>query len=257
LGELKGKSMKSGIYKISNIINNHCYIGSAVDINGRWRTHKSNLKNGIHHSIYLQRAWDKYGEYNFEFSILEKCEDNKLIEREQFYFDGINPEYNICKVAGSCLGVKFSKESCIKKSLNHAFKGKYGKNHPSSKIIYQYDETGKFIKSWENAVQIQNELGYDSSNIRKSIKYRWMFYSYFWSYVDYGDFYEDVPIKNNREKTKKPILQYSLDGVLLKEWCSAKEATKYLGVKEGNLSGNLRNKTKTAYGYIWKYKKNM
>ena len=249
--------MKSGIYKITNIVNNHCYIGSAINIEGRWRTHKSFLNKGKHHSIYLQRAWNKYGENNFEFSILEKCEDSLLIEREQFYFEEINPEYNICKIAGSCLGIKFSDESNLKKSLSHAFKGKFGKSHPSSKTIYQYDEEGNFIRSWENAVQIQNELGFDSGNIRKSIKNRWMFYSSFWSYIDYGIFYKDVPIKNNRDKTKKPILQYSLDGELLKEWNSAKEATEYLGVREGNLSKNLKNKAKTAYGYIWKYKKDI
>ena len=249
--------MKSGIYKISNIVNKHCYIGSAVNIEGRWRTHKSTLKKGTHHSLYLQRAWDKYGENNFEFSILEKCEDVNLIEREQFYFEEINPEYNICKIAGSCLGIKFSDESNLKKSLNHAYKGKFGSSHPSSKTIYQYDDKGYFKSEWENAVHIQNSLGFDAGNIRKSIKNNWLFYGSFWSYVYYGDFYKDVPIHNDRQKTKKAILQYDLQGNLVKEWSSAKEATDYLGVKEGNLSKNLKNKAKTAYGHIWKYKKDL
>ena len=50
---------------------------------------------------------------------------------------------------------------------------------------------------------------------------------------------------------------FDLQGNLVKEWSSAKEATDYLGVKEGNLSKNLKNKAKTAYGHIWKYKKDL
>lgn len=246
--------MKSGIYQIVNRVNGHSYIGSAIDISGRFRTHKSSLKRNKHHSIYLQRAWNKYGEDNFEFNTLENCEKEHLIKREQYYLNELNPEYNICKIAGNSMGVKHSKESNLKKSLNHAFKGKYGKEHPSSIPLYQYDEEGKFIREWENAVEVEKEKGFDSGNIRKSVKNRWLFYNSFWSYEYYGEVYEDVPKKNDRRKTKKPILQYSLEGFLIKEWDSAKDATIFLGVREGNLSDNLKGKVKTAYGYIWKYK---
>lgn len=247
--------MKSGIYQISNKINNHSYIGSAINLKTRFATHRNRLKNNNHHSIYLQRAYNKYGLENFEFKILEYCDKSILINREQWFLEELNPEYNICKIAGSCLGVKFSKESNKKKSLNHAFKGKYGKNHPSSKEIFQYSDKGKFIKKWENAVQIEKELKFDSGNIRKSIKNRWMFYGYFWSYEYFGDIYKDTPKKKDRTKTKKPISQYTLEGIWIRDWNSAKEATNYLRVKEGNLNSVLKNKTKTAYGFIWKYKK--
>lgn len=247
--------MKSGIYQIINKINNHSYIGSAVSIESRFRTHKSCLKNNKHHSLYLQRAWDKYGEYNFEFLILEYVQDIPLLlKREQYYLDELNPEYNICKIAGSCLGVKGTKESNLKKSLNHAFKGKFGKNNPTSKTIYQYSKEGTFIQEWENAVQIQEVKGFDAGNIRKSVKNRWMFYNNFWSYTYYGEFYKDVPKKNDRTKTKKAIIQYDLQGNLIKEWDSAKEATIFLGTKEGSLNKNLKGIAKTAYGFIWRYK---
>lgn len=37
--------MKTGIYKITNIDNNMGYIGQAIDIERRWRTHISKLRN--------------------------------------------------------------------------------------------------------------------------------------------------------------------------------------------------------------------
>ncbi len=73
----------SGIYKILNKSNNKCYIGSTINFNDRRNLHFSKLKRGKHHSIILQRAYDKYGIDNFEFIILEECENDNLLEREQ------------------------------------------------------------------------------------------------------------------------------------------------------------------------------
>lgn len=53
------------------------------------------------------------------------------------------------------------------------------------------------------------------------------------------------------EKKFKSILQYDLKGNLIKEWSSITEAQKIYG---SSIINNLRNYTKTAYGFIWKYK---
>lgn len=108
------------IYAIENRANGKMYIGSTIKKDVRWRAHKSDLRRGKHHSIALQRAWDKYGEENFNFYVLEEVEDSSMIiEREQEYLDTLNPDYNICKVAGNCMGRKFSKESRQKMSRSH------------------------------------------------------------------------------------------------------------------------------------------
>lgn len=89
------------VYTITNKINNNQYIGSTNDYKRRWYKHLWSLKTGQHHSNALQRAWDKYGEDNFEFSILEECEASMQFEREQFYIDTLQPfspnGYNILK----------------------------------------------------------------------------------------------------------------------------------------------------------------
>jgi group I intron endonuclease len=110
-------NIKSGVYQIRNIINNKFYIGSTIYFNNRKSDHFRKLNTNKHDNPHLQRAWDKYGEENFEFNILEYVEDKeKLIEREQYWLDKTqcyNPEigYNIRKVAESNLGLKHTDET--------------------------------------------------------------------------------------------------------------------------------------------------
>jgi hypothetical protein len=61
-------------------------------------------------------------------------------------------------------------------------------------------------------------------------------------------------VRNNAESVKKPILQYDKEGNFIKEWKSAKDVEIEIGLSRKNISANLRNKTKQAYGYVWKYK---
>jgi group I intron endonuclease len=61
-------------------------------------------------------------------------------------------------------------------------------------------------------------------------------------------------INKNAESIKKPILQFDLDNNLIREWKSAKDVELELSLCRKNISANLRNKTKHAYGYIWKFK---
>ena len=109
--------MKSVIYLIKNMINNKVYIGSAVNIDRRWRVHKKDLNKGKHHSCHLQLAWNKYGEQNFNFEILQEVENPEhLLSYEQVYLDYYksyerDKGYNTCKIAGSTYGIKYTEES--------------------------------------------------------------------------------------------------------------------------------------------------
>lgn len=79
-----------GIYRIRNKTNGKYYVGSSIDIEGRWREHKRDLDAGKHHDIYLQRAWCKYGEEKFAFEFVEKVLGGRkaCLAREQEYLDG-------------------------------------------------------------------------------------------------------------------------------------------------------------------------
>lgn len=116
-------SKQSGIYKITNTVNRKCYIGSAVNFPSRRSEHRRSLIKGSHHSFYLQKSWDKYGEDAFVFELVELVPDRAdLIAAEQRWMDAHLPAYNICKVAGSPLGVKHTQETRDK--ISAASKGR-------------------------------------------------------------------------------------------------------------------------------------
>ena len=114
----------TGIYKIENLANGKIYIGQAINIENRWKGHKKELKNNKHCNKHLQNAWNKYGKENFNFEIIEECEEDKLTEREQYWIDfygGLNSSNNYNKRNASPKG-HLSEESKLK--VSRANKGK-------------------------------------------------------------------------------------------------------------------------------------
>ena len=95
-----------------------CYVGSAVKFNQRWNQHKCSLRANKHDSPKLQLYVNKYGIDDLDFVVLEECDRNLLLEREQYYIDSLDPYFNICKVAGNCYGVKQSEEAKQKRSMS-------------------------------------------------------------------------------------------------------------------------------------------
>jgi group I intron endonuclease len=121
----KGVDMNkvSGIYRI-DLGNGYFYIGSAVDLGRRKNSHTAHLKKSKHRNIKMQRCWDKYK--IFEFTILEKCEIEFLLIREQIYLDKYKDNLKNINIASNAaspmLGRKHSAESRAKIS-----KGNKGK----------------------------------------------------------------------------------------------------------------------------------
>jgi len=103
--------MKSGIYQFRSLINGRVYIGSTVNFNKRRLLHLHYLRKGNHHAKILQRHFNKHGEGDLIFEILECCNVDDLIKAEQKYFDMLNPYFNSCKVAGNTSGWKHSDET--------------------------------------------------------------------------------------------------------------------------------------------------
>lgn len=124
--------MNNGIYKIENVATGDVYIGSCArrvgGFGSRWNAHRRSLRRNTHHSIVLQRAWNKYGESAFKFDVLEICSPNECISREQHYIDALSPKYNILKTAGSCLGRKASPET-VRKLKNRSCDWMRGDNN--------------------------------------------------------------------------------------------------------------------------------
>lgn len=108
--------METGVYAIRNKINGKSYIGSAAQtFEKRWAVHRHYLRQKKHHSIHLQRAWDKYGADAFEFVVLERVAPLECVSAEQRHIDSVQSAkmefgYNIAPTAGSLLGSKRTPE---------------------------------------------------------------------------------------------------------------------------------------------------
>ena len=124
--------MNPVVYIIKNIINEKVYIGSSITPVKRFNVHKFELRNNKHGNKHLQRAWNKYGESNFIFGIVEYINFIKNIEgmkklleeREQYYADQYpkSRKYNIRPIVKSNLGIKHSKKT--RKKMSKALKGR-------------------------------------------------------------------------------------------------------------------------------------
>ena len=116
---------KSGIYRWNNSITGKSYIGSSINLNVRLRAYYS-MSNLIRitnkEQSIICEALLKYGHKNFSLDILEYCEIDILIEREQYYLDHLKPEYNLLKFAGSRLGHVPSEN--VRKAISTALRNK-------------------------------------------------------------------------------------------------------------------------------------
>lgn len=102
----------TGVYLILNTVNNKKYVGSTtLSFRVRWGNHKRMLRKDRHDNQHLQRAWNKYGEDKFKFSVLERCGADECLQREQFYLDTyqcFKHGYNRRPLASSPRGCKHS-----------------------------------------------------------------------------------------------------------------------------------------------------
>lgn len=230
--------MKSGIYKIQCRANGRIYIGSAKNLSTRKYQHLYALRLGTHYNRHLQNAWNKYGEDEFDFSILEFCDIELLIEREQYYIDQLSPtlRFNISPKAGSALGVKHTDET--KKKLSIIRKGFQLSPDARKRVSESLSNRWKSIphplkgrrnspESYKKSVETKNQK-YGGSPVRKRVC--------------------QIDLKTNQ---------------IITTFESMTQAAKAVGVPVSNISAICRNAPlhrkgkdyypKSAGGYGWRY----
>lgn len=180
-----------GVYKIVCVKNNKIYIGSSADIANRWWDHKARLHSNTHINPHLQNAWNKYGESNFLFDIVEICDEGKQYEREQFWMNEtkcceigfniskdvykpneISKEYIVTKPDGTEIKIKnlnkFARENKLSPSgISHVAFGRASQYkgwlcRPSNVTREQWEVTrrnGKFGGGWKGNWEITHPDG--------------------------------------------------------------------------------------------------
>lgn len=135
--------MACGIYMIRNRVNGKMYIGQAVDNEKRWGDHKSELRRNCHINRHLQSAWNKYGENNFEFTILCECDESQLNTKEIEYISKLrsyDPDFGYNKTYGG-EGGRPTEET--RRKLSEANKGKTRSEETRQKLSEAH--TGKTL----------------------------------------------------------------------------------------------------------------
>lgn len=213
---------KIGIYAI--VINNKLYIGSTSiekGISERINQHRWALHGYRHKNTYMQNLYNKYKSI-VGYSLLVCDDADDVINIEQFILDNVKTDINICVLAcNSSKGVKRSNDTKIKMSLSQ--KGRvFSKEH-----INRLSESHKgFVMSEEQKKKI--------------------------SIANTGKKMSD----ENVRRLSKPIVQYSLDGEIIKEYPSTMQVSRELGICSNSIQQCANGKYNhiTAYGYIWRYK---
>lgn len=246
-----------GIYCIENIVNGKKYIGQSIDIYSRWKNHVHSLNGNRSHSILLQRAWNKYGENNFKFQILEICDEKDLDDKERVYitlYNSCENGYNIedggnenkhlsdttkCKLRNAHLGIKCSQETREKMSKSRLgeLNPMYGKQHTEEtrQIISEKNKGRTGHPQSEHQKQVARE-----ANLGKIV----------------SDETRNKISKANKGKTPhnkdtNPVYCIELD----RFFNSATEAGKELNIRGENILGCCRHYKgrHTCGGYHWKF----
>lgn len=254
--------MTCGIYMIQNKINGKMYIGQAVDIEKRWGEHRSGLRGGYHPNKHLQRSWNKYGEENFEFSILLECEESDLNMYEEYYifelmiYDlrvGYNKNYG---------GDSGRPTEETKRKMSESAKGEkhpmYGKHHSeeakrkmseSAKGRQFSEETRRKLSEAKKGkgMQFSEETKRKMSEAKKG-KYRSEEIKRKISEANKGRHHSE----ETKRKLSKSVVQIDFTtNKIVKVWESSTEAVRQEGFNHSAISQCCNGKRKTHKGYKW------
>jgi group I intron endonuclease len=239
------------IYRILNKITQKCYIGESkcLNINRRWNQHKKTIEHNKGYCPALRDAVIKYGIENFIFTVIIVCFDDDRFKYEKEFiikYNSVVPNgYNLTnggEGGGGFQGKKHSEE--VKNKIKNSLKQKYIDNPELKK---QMSERNKIVMK-NPEVKERIKLGIlNSDKYQKAIR---------------APTTNDVKIKiseglkkyHNENKIKPiKIKQYDNNNSLLNEYTSISEASKESSVTRKAISLYLREKTKIAGGFIWKY----
>lgn len=271
--------MIGGIYQILNVHTGKMYIGSSKDINERKINHFSMLRNNSHHCIYLQRAYNKsLNKENFQFNILEYCEDSLLIDRENYYLN------TLCDSLNYINRVNNNYKKICYNILPYAQKGFSGKHsqktieklklcNPLRKEILVYDFMGNFVEKCFSAKDVSDKYNLAKTavlNLCKKKIYIGKKVNYAFGFVDDLNFIEFInsskkPLSyipsNKGKKISKETRKFmgsptkvkvSFDNQELLFDCQI-DAAKYLNVHPSNLYRSLKSGKKYKRKYFIQY----
>jgi len=215
-----------GIYKITNP-NGRIYIGQTTNHEVRWNKYKK-YQCKDQPSIYSSLI--KYGWEKHTFEIIEECSSNILDEREIYWgeFYDVLSNKHLNNRLGRGFGSYDSEETKLKKQTCHKGRSNYwlkGKNLTKDHCL-KISNSKKGIK--QNRIKTRKDAGLPKCNHIMAVK----------------------------KAKSKPVIQYDINNIFIKEWNSGKEAANSLNIKQSNINACCNGKILKYKGFYWKFKIN-
>jgi group I intron endonuclease len=208
-----------GIYKITSP-SGKIYIGQSTNIKQRWNIHKGKY-NSV--STKLHRSLIKYGVDNHIFEIIEECSIEKLNEREIYwikFYNSVKEGLNIC-LGGE--GGNMAEET--KQKISQAKTGH---------ICYNSEKRNRKISNTLKGRKHTRVKGKEKQGKKQEYKFK----------------------ENIIKLHSKSIEQFDNQNNFIREYVSIKEASSINNIHRENIGSVLRGKSKSAGGFIWRYKEN-
>ncbi len=120
----------------------------------------------------------------------------------------------------------------------------------AKKVIMIDKETLQELKTFDSLKQAADFIKLNNSNIHHAIKNGSLAGMYRWKYEDQLAYKKNMSIQ---EKLGKKIIQYNIDGIIIKEWVSISTAAKELGMSSSGICNCCKNKIQSFRGFKWSY----
>lgn len=211
------------IYVITNSVNGKKYVGkTCFSVEKRFKEHLSDYRKRSNEKRPLYYAMKKYGTDKFSVEKIEECTNLLAEEREKYWI---------------------SKLDTFKNGYNATVGG-------DGKSYIDEDEIVKLYEELHTLVSVSETTGHDVGYISKILKRNGISVCFH-------------PYKSGVIQKPKKITQYTCSGEYVRTFDSVSEACKQLfedgvtknthsGVR-GHIADNANGKTKSAYGFVWKY----
>lgn len=212
----------------------------------------------------INRILKKYSEGVFDRQIIcNYIESNELLcFMERYYIEyfqcnrnKFKSGLNLTDGGEGIFGFKKTKEQC--EELSKRVKEEYKKGlrtTPTGKDVHQYNiDSGDYIKTYKNCTEAAIDIGQPAkSNTSIAAAARdknASAYGYIWSY-------RKMTVIDKQAGIYNPILQYDLNGNLINEYKNPVQAALKNNFKTYSSIHNCASgRSKTSYGFIWKFKK--
>lgn len=241
--------MTFNYYQIKNLINNKIYIGiTELPVEKRFQQHIKKLKNKTHPNYFLQPDWEKYGENNFEFSLIESMDFDSLEEGYYHEYELIQNTteelYNI-QPGGMVNPIKnpISYDKMVKTKQAQV---------PN---IYALEEISENVFKIAEIYPSQKAAGrshkeWSQANIQRALKGHYKSYGYFW--IEEKEIITEL--KNWRPTRLKmtPTARLDDNDNIIEVHHNARTFEKIYNYRTGTISASICHKTK-SHGYKYKY----